>query len=159
MENNRLNNYKMISSFMVYVYDSSAHKLWDDSEHILNFKLDVYRDYINFISDMHDMDRVYMSNVSEFKEQYRFMDKLFELASRYKTEGSKGLEGAEETILRTIIKYVFSWIEQDGYINFKKVEKLYYTTKAFSKEDSPHQQLAGRMAQLKNINERNNQLG
>lgn len=144
---------------MMYVYDTSADKLWDDSEHILNFKIDVYRDYINFISDMHDMDRVYMSNVSEFREQYRFMDKLFELASRYRNEGESGLEGAEETILRTIIKHVFNWIEQDGYLNFKKVEKLYYTSKAFSKEDSPQQQLAGRMAQIKNMNEKNNQLG
>jgi hypothetical protein len=111
------------------------------------------------MDDMHNMDRSYMSSVTEFREQYRFMDKLYELAGRYMFEGPASLEGKEETILRMIVEHIFKWIEQDGYINFKKVEKQYYTTKAFSKEDNPTQQLAGRFAQLKNMQEQKNKLG
>ena len=146
MENYIRNNSSVFSEMIYAMIDAASESKWRDDEHKRNFKYVTTADYIRFL---YDLGFLPIDRFNKLYKQYEFMIKLTVLCDRYKSIGSECYEGKSDKLLNLLVEHMMEWINNDLDLEIKKQEKIHYTKLCFNKEESPSQQLAGRIAQLK----------
>lgn len=146
MENYIKQNSKIFGQMIYDIIDSVPKTQWRNEEHKKDFKYVTTADYIRFL---YDLGFLYIDSFNKLNKQYQFMVKLTTLCDRYKKIGNECFENKSEHLLNLIVENMKDWIQNDLDLEIKKQEREHYIKLAFNNDSNPHQQMAGRNAQLK----------
>jgi len=142
-------NFRSFWNFMYETVDRYPYGNWESEELREGFKLNIVGSYLNFIYSLNNLP---INSDSKLYKQIKFSDKLQTLIARYKTGGFDNAipnKDAHEKFLEILQDHLSDWLQNNLDDELKIEERNYYSKLAFSKEDNPVQQMAGKIARDK----------
>jgi hypothetical protein len=141
-----MKNERQFRKMMLDIVNTSSETLWSSDEHKKEFMYISILDYIDFLSALSFVGNT--SN-SHLNKHFDYLNAMLILNDRYNSIGKEAFRNNPDELLDRLQQYIQHWSKNELNKELRILEKNHYKSLAFSNEENPHQQMAGRTAQLK----------
>jgi len=141
-----MKNERQFRKMMLESVNTTSEKMWNSDEHKKEFMYISVLDYIDFLCALSFIGNT--SN-SQLNKHFDYLNQLLILSDRYNSIGKEAFRNNSDELLDRLQQYIQHWSKNELNKELRILEKNHYKSLSFSNEENPHQQMAGRTAQLK----------